>query len=728
MTNILKGASGDLYKTFKPGIIAAVIGIILLIIFIPIGTYIAFAKDLGSKESIMNRNDAGITLLDRNEKPFFTFYQAKQKKIIPLTEIPKQMQQSVIASEDKDFYNHPGFSIRGIARSFVANLHQGELAQGGSTLTQQLVKNALLNPQKNFLRKYQEVVLASEIERRYKKNEILEMYLNSVYFGEGAFGIEQAAETYYDKPASQLTLAESALLTGLLTAPSALSPLSNDPQKAYKKQKIVLDEMVEQKYITKNEEEQALKQKIVFNTNKEELNLVAPHFALMVKDELIQKYGEEQVARSGFKVQTTLNLEWQEYAERVVKNQVSALRSSDVSNGAAVAIEAKTGEVVVLVGSADWYDKENGKVNMVLRKRQPGSSFKPIVYGAAIEEKIITPGTILHDKPTTFPGNYKPENYDRQYRGDLLPRRALANSLNIPAVEVMQMLGVDQAIDTAERLGITALTDRSNYGLSLVLGAGEVPLIEMANAFGTFARAGEYIAPTTILSITDKSGKKIYEYTPESKQVFDPGAAYIISSILSDNAARGEVFGNALTISRPAAVKTGTTEDYRDSLTIGYTPSMVVGVWVGNNDNTPMNQVAGSLGAAPIWRSIMEHTLVGTPIEKFSPPPGLDSANICKEKGLLVKESTSSAQLEYFLKGTEPTQLCFDISPTSIPSPSPDISITDRPTAPPSPTNNPTESPKPSDTPRPTKEIKVPAIFDTPTPSPSVQPSQTPNP
>lgn len=692
-------------KHHKRVIIYTTIAILAFLILIPIITYFYFAKDIATKENIMNSNNTGVLLLDRTGKPFFSFYQAQERKFIPLSDIPDSLQDAVIASEDKDFYKHPGFSIPGILRAVILNLQQEKLAFGGSTITQQLVKTALLTSNKNFLRKYQEVVLAAEIERRYSKKEVLEMYLNSVYFGEGAIGIEQAARTYFGKAPKDLTLSESALLTAILPAPSAFSPLSGDTKEAYRRQKRTLAAMQKQGYISKEQEKAAATTPIVFHPTKDTtINLAAPHFALLVKEQLRKTYTEEQLARSGFKVTTTLNLDFQKIAETTVKDQIQRLIYNHASNGAAVAIDPRNGEILALVGSYDWDDEVFGKYNIVTGKRQPGSAFKPIVYAKGFADETITPGTVLEDKETTFEGNYKPKNYDGKFRGPLLPRRALANSLNIPALEVMQKVGIPNTVDFARKLGITTLKDpsKSPYGISLVLGAAEVPLLELTTAYGVFANNGNLIEPTTILSIKDKYNNTSYTYTPKAEQVLDPRVAFLISSILSDTSARAESFGNALTISRPAAVKTGTTNDYRDALTVGYTPSLVIGVWVGNNDNTPMDSVAGSLGAAPIWRRLMEAFLQGTKVEHFNPPSGLDLLRICKDKGLKVHNATSSAYFEYFLSGTQPTGFCDE-------------------KASPTPTITPTNTPAPSETPSPTSE-------ETPTPTPTETTSPTPSP
>lgn len=663
----------------KKHILVAFGGFAILLIFVALFTYFYFARDLKSKETVMNRNNTGVLLLDHKEEPFFSFYQAQQKTFVPLDQIPNYMQQAVIAMEDKEFYSHPGFSIRGIIRAFAVNFRSGEIRHGGSTITQQLVKNALLNPRRDFLRKYQELILAQEIERRFTKNEILEMYLNSVYFGEGAFGVEEASLTYFNKSAKNLTLAESSLLTALLKAPSSLSPVSGDQKRAIERQKIVLQEMASQGFITSEEKERTEKQKLVFKEKENFINDFAPHFALMVLEELEERYGgEEKVARSGFKVKTTLNLEWQKHAEVAVKNHVNTLARNRASNGGAVAIDPKTGEVRTLVGSKDWFNEDFGKFNIATALRQPGSAFKPIVYAAGFEQRVISPATILRDEPTTFTGpyvqgSYTPRNYDGRFRGPVLARRALANSLNVPSVEVMSKVGLPEAIQMAQRIGITSLKDPSNYGLSLVLGGREVKPIELTNAYAAFANGGEVNKITTILEIKDKNGQTIYTATPEKNRAVRPETAFLISSILSDSQARQEVFGNALDISRPAAVKTGTTQDFRDAWTVGYTPSLAIGVWVGNNDNTPMDSVAGSLGAAPIWRSLMERFLQGTPVEAFSPPPGIIPLWICGDNGLRLenKESTSSAKLEYFIPGTEPSGVCIVPTPTPTPTPVP---------------------------------------------------------
>lgn len=683
---------------YKKLIISSFVALLFLFLVTSIGTYLYFAKDIKSMELIMNRRDGGVILLDRHGTPFFTLYDAKFKTFVPLSEIPTHMQQAVIASEDQNFYSHQGFSIQGIVRSIFLNAKSSELAYGGSTITQQLVKNSLLRPTKSFMRKYQEIIMASELERRYTKSEILTMYLNSVYFGHGAFGVNEASRVYFNKSAKDLDLAEAITLTSFLPAPSISF---NDPQRIRYLQKIALERMLKYNYINQEQFASAINKTVEFKTDSD-INSVAPHFAIMVRDELIKKYGEETIASSGFRVVTTLDLDLQRYVEKAVVDQVARLTPDNVSNGAAVVIDPKTSEIRALVGSKNWFDDNYGKFNVALSPRQPGSSFKPIVYSAALEQGIITPATILHDSPVTYAGGYRPVNYDRKFRGNVTVRRALANSLNVPAVEVLSKLGVAPAVDEAKLFGLTTIQDPSQYGLSLTLGAAEVKLLELTNAYAVFANNGYKNTPTAIDRIVDKLGKTIYLHQTDPQQIIKPGTAFLISSILSDSAARAEALGNLLNVSRPAAVKTGTTDDYKDAWTLGYTPSIVVGVWVGNNNNAPMSMIAGSLGAAPIWKQIMEYYFQNTPAEAFVQPSDVVALTICGDNNQPGKTASSSAIREYFIYGTEPTRPCFVSSPTPSVSPSPTQSQTPTPQFTIAPTLAPTVTPTPSPTPQPT--------------------------
>ncbi len=622
---------------------------------IGIATYYVFASDIQTRDGIMNKNETGVVLYDRNNTPFFTFYQAKRQKEVLLSEISPNLKNAVIAAEDKDFYKHNGFSIKGILRSLILDLKIGGTAYGGSTITQQLVKNSLLSTQKSYLRKFQEIVLAHELENKYTKDEILEMYLNSVYFGEGAFGAEEAAKTYFDKRASDLTLGESALLAGLLPSPSLLSPYSSNWKEAFDRQHLVLDKMAKQGYISKSKGKLAEAENIILNQTQRDINKNAPHFALMVRDELIKKFGEEYVVRSGLKVRTGLDLSWQKYAENIVSENVAKLASNRVSNGAAVVLDAKSGEVRALVGSVDWFDDNFGKVNMATSPRQTGSSFKPIVYSTALEERVITPATILKDQPTTFKLNepgaviYSPHDYDNRYRGNVTARRALSNSLNIPTVEVLSKTGVRNVVNKATQFGID-LHD-SYYGLSLALGTAEIPLIKLTQAYNVFANQGKFVSIKTITSIEDKNGKRIFEDKSRPQDVLDEGVAYQIWSILSDKVTRREIFGNTLDTVVPAAVKTGTTDSYKDAWTMGFTPNLTVGVWVGNNNNRAMDTVAGSLGAAPIWKALIEKFSEEYAYKSYPVPPDLVALDVC---GL-----NKNTQKEYFLLGTQPLSCVF---------------------------------------------------------------------
>jgi len=710
-----------LFSNPKKKLIYLGIIILVILVIIPPATYLYFANDLKSKENIMNTQQTGLTLLDRDGQPFYTYDLAKTITYVPISQIPENTQHALVASEDKTFYTDPGFSVTSIARAFLADIFAGKIVQGGSTITQELAKNAFLTSSQNVLRKYQELVLAAELTRRFSKQDILELYLDSVYFGEGAFGIQNAAETYFGISAKNLDLAQSAILIGVLPAPSAYSPLSNSPDIAKERQKIVLQEMVEDGYITQDQETQAENESLTYNTNQTQTqSVIAPHFALYIRDQLFKQYGEERVIRDGFRVTTTIDRNLQEYAQQAVATQVKYLQYDHATNGAAVALNPKNGQILAMVGSYDWTDPKFGQTNMAITPRQPGSSFKPIIYGRAIEDHLITPATVLQDVKTTFPGKYTPHDYDYSYRGNVTVRRALANSLNIPAVEVMEKVGVPNGIDQAQKMGITTLQSASHYGLSFVLGSGEIPLLQMTNVYATFADQGVYHDTTGIIQIKDKYGETVTTPTnffsfliylnpyswfnnsgdQNNQQVISPDAAYLITSILSDNAARAEEFGGALTINRTAAVKTGTTDDFKDALTLGYTPSFVVGVWVGNNNDKPMDSVAGSLGAAPIWRLIMEHYLIDTPNETFPMPSDIITEEVCPY-GQYTRQ-----YMEYFIDGTQPNSC--------------GITVTSYPTFAPAPTSGPTPTNQPGPTATP-----VPQPTITPLPQPTATPVQT---
>jgi 1A family penicillin-binding protein len=627
-------------------------GIALAIIF-PVGTYAYFARDIQDRDRLMNRNNTGIILKDRNGETFYSSGLLSTRDDVPLSEISDNVENALIASEDKDFYKHHGFSVRGTGRALVNNvLNRDATASGGSTITQQLVKNKLLSSDKNYLRKYQEVAMSIAVERRYSKDEILDMYLNSAYFGEGAFGINDAAQTYFAKDAKDLSLAESTMLVGLLPAPSSYSPVSGSAKLAAESQRNVLRKMVIEGKITEQQRDEVLNTQLAYSDEAKKAGAeYAQHFADMVVKELEQQYGEEVVKRSGFTVTTTLDLSKQKTAEDIIRSQVAKTASRGGTNSGLVSIDPRSGEVIALVGSVDYYNKEFGQVNMATALRQPGSSFKPIYFSDAIDRELVTANTTLDDKKMTFGGTYSPKNYDNAYKGKMPLRNALAQSRNIPAVEVMQKEGVTNAVEAANRMGISSVDEPNKYGLSLALGTAEVRLMQMTSAYGAFANKGNLYKPITYTKVVDKYNKTIAENRIERpRAVLKPDTAYIMSSILSDTSARAPTFGSSLNISgRTVALKTGTTNDNKDAWTIGYTPSLVTGVWLGNNANQPMRGLAGGSGAGSTWKLAMEQFLKGSKRESFTRPNGVVEVQVCSDTG---------NRSEFFIRGTEPSDTC----------------------------------------------------------------------
>lgn len=641
-------------KLSKPKKFFVIFGPILaFLVVVPVATYAYFASDISNQERLMNRNNTGIVLTDRNGETIYSIGKAQHRKLVPLSEMSKSIKDAVIAAEDKDFYKHEGFSITGIGRAVFS----GGGAGGGSTLTQQLAKNTLLTEQQTFLRKYQELFIALAIEQQYTKDQILEMYLNSVYYGENAFGIEDAAKTYFNKTPKDLSLAESAMLIGVLPAPSAYSPITGNPEYAKERQTTVLTRMVNNGYITDAEKQAALAVQLAYAPSEAGNAGVAPHFAQMVLQELYAKYSEETVTRAGYQVKTTLDKTLQQQLAANINNHIKYIQRNGGSNAAGVAIDPESGELRALVGSADWNNVEWGKVNIVTTARQPGSSFKPIYYAAALANGTITTATVLHDKQTSF-GGYSPKNADDKFRGDITVRNALAQSLNIPSVEVMQKFGIDASIAAAKRLGVTTFRDDISYGLPLALGAAEIPLLQMTNAYAAFANEGQQYSTTIIKEIKNKFSQTIFTSNEKPKTAISPQGAFLISSILSDPNARAPIFGSSLTIpGKTAAVKTGTTDKNRDALAIGYTPQLVVGVWVGNNNNAPMNN-GGAGMAGPIWVNTMKQALANVKDTSFTVPSGVIQKPICYGNYGLASTSGTNTFNEYFLASALPTVTC----------------------------------------------------------------------
>ena len=606
-------------------------------------------------------------IYSKDGKLLYTIYTSRNQSFVSLSNIPKYLQKATISIEDKNFYNHGAIDIKGIARAAYVTLSHKSV-QGGSTITQQLVRNSLLTLDRTITRKIKEVLLSFVVESIYSKDRILEMYLNQVSYGGTAWGVEAASQIYFGKDVSKLTLSESAFLAGLPQAPSVYSPFGSHPEDGKSRQLQVLQSMKDSGYITKEQQRKAAGEALVFSQIKD--NITAPHFVFFIKDLLVQEYGEKVVEQGGLTVTTSLDLSVQKIAEDAVASEEATL-GKNWYNAASMVTRPGTGEILAMVGSRNYFDTErDGNVNVAIAKRQPGSSIKPINYATGLI-KGYTAATPFVDQRTCFPNPsgapYCPLNYDFKFHGVQQMRYALANSFNIPAVKMLKLNGLEAMIATASAMGINSFTDPDRYGLSLTLGGGEVTMVEMTQAYGVFANSGYKINLHPILKVVDSKGKVIQQYKPvESpllgKKVLPDGVAYIISNILSDNGARSASFGSNSPLYLKGfnvSVKTGTTNDYRDNWTIGYTPSYVVATWVGNNDNKPLQGVvSGVTGAAPIWHQIMAALIKDKPAESFSKPENVIGATICSTSGLLPQATGSPyvcpTRYEYFIRGTIP--------------------------------------------------------------------------
>lgn len=604
----------------------------LLGVFCLVALFFWYSKDLPNPNKLRDRAVAQSTkIYDRTgEHLLYEIHGDQKRTLIQLTDLPPYVTQAAIALEDKNFYNHSGFSLLGILRSFIVDVLHGNLGQGGSTLTQQFVKNALLTREKRISRKIKELILSYRIEQKYSKQEILQMYFNEIPYGSIIYGVQAAAQTYFNKDAKNLTLAESAALAALTNAPTALSPWGKNKAKLIDRQHYALDQMVGQKYITAEQAEAAKNEPLNFQARLN--NIEAPHFVFYVRDWLAGTLGNQLVDEGGLKIITTLDYDLQKKAEELITTQGEINQKDwEAESAAAIALDNHTGQILSMIGSRDFFDDTiDGQVNAAVAPRQPGSSFKPIVYTAAWQ-KGYRPESLLFDLETDFPSPnqpvYHPKNYDLKERGPVSLRQALAGSLNVPAVKLLYLVGTESVLDLAAQLGYTTLTDRSRFGLSLVLGGGEVTLLEHANAFATLARNGTFLPTTPILRVENGQGEILEEFDQNKlfpKKVLDPNIAEITSHVLSDNNARAFVFGaqNYLTLpDRLVAAKTGTTNNYHDAWTMGYTPAYSVGVWVGNNKNQAMKKGAdGSKIAAPIWQGIFKELTKGKPVESFVKP------------------------------------------------------------------------------------------------------------
>lgn len=643
------------------GIIGGIVFVFLLFLW--------YSKDLPTPGKLTNAQQTESTrLYDRNGKLLYSVYKDQNRTYVKLQDIPKKVQEATIAIEDRNFYKNDGFSITGYLRA-ARDIVLLRGLSGGSTITQQLVKNVLLTSERTLPRKIKELILSIQVDQKYSKDQILEMYLNDVGYGGAAIGVEAASQLYFGKSVKELNLAQSALLAGLPQSPTAYSPFSG--KKYYiDRSELVLQAMYEEKYITEKERDTALKEIKNMKFDQKDATIKAPHFVMYVKQLLAEKFGDEMVENGGLQVTTTLDLDIEKKAESIVKEEIEKLKGFKVGNGSAIVMDPKNGEILAMVGSKDYFDQSNdGNFNTSIAARQPGSSMKPIMYATAFE-KGYTPATFIMDVKTEFPGGegqkpYVPANYDGKFIGPVHVRFALGNSLNIPAVKLLAKVGVKDTMQKAYDMGIQnwepTKSNVENVGLSLVLGGRETSLLHIVTAYSVFANGGTRHDPIAILKVTDRKGNVLFENkTKEGKRVLSEEVSFLVSHILLDNVARTAAFGPNSFLNIPGktvSVKTGTTDEKRDNWTIGYTPSYVVGVWVGNNDNSPMNSAiaSGVTGASPIWNRIMKEVLRGKSDEQFKKPDNVQAMEIDAYGGGLPVDGQPK-RVEYFIKGTEPTR------------------------------------------------------------------------
>jgi 1A family penicillin-binding protein len=647
------GASTALLVLFTLGLMGAVgVGSVAA------SVYAGVTRDLPAVSALADRQPFQTTrIYDRNGVLLHEFYSPTEgrRTLVPLAEISPWMADATLAAEDATFYDNPGVDAHGVARALWQNLaHQG-IVSGASTITQQLVRNTLIpedeRERQTILRKVEEAVLAYRVNAMYSKDDVLDMYLNEVYYGNQAYGVAAAAEVYFGKAPADLTLAEASLLAGLPQSPSDYNPRLHFDV-ARERQRYVLDQMVRNGFIDEATAANAWHEPPTLAPPPDD-ELKAPHWVFYVRDLLEQRYGPRLLYQGGLQVYTTLDLRLQERLEQVARDNAANLKLHGASNTGIVAIDPRTGEILAMVGSIDYHDAAiDGQVNVTVSERQPGSSIKPVVYLTAFEKAGFTPATVLSDAPKCFPGGqgqppYCPVNYDNKFHGPVPVRVALGNSLNLPAVETLNTVGVPNAVEMANRLGIASLDATKPYGLSLTLGGVEVTPLELAGAYATFANQGRRMGPVAIQRIVDGRDRVIEEARPTSgEQVVDPRLVYMLTNILSDSNARLITYGphSGLELSRPAAAKTGTTDNYRDTWTMGYTPNLTIGVWVGNTDGHPMREVLSSMSAGKIWHEAMEAAfqVLQLPVEEFQRPDGLVDVPVSNEPG----HSTDLAPVE----------------------------------------------------------------------------------
>jgi len=654
------------------------LGLVLSLVFLGFltGMLWRFFQRLPSVTELQEPPSLTSRITDREGRVLYKFYEKQNRTWVEIEKVPQNLIWATVAIEDKNFWQHNGFSAKGILRAAWHNWRHPEAPlMGGSTITQQLVKNKLIGGEKTWERKLREMVLAVLAEMKFEKEEILEFYFNQIAYGGEIYGAEEAALSYFGKHVWEIDLAEAAFLAGLPAAPTTYSPNGSQPELAKARQEKVLEEMRAAGYIEEEAKNLAREEEIeVLNRPVE---IIAPHFVFYVRDLLAEKMGIRKLESAGLTIKTSLDLDIQREVEKIVEEELAKVERLRISNGAALVTRPETGEVLAMVGSRDyWNGKIDGNVNVVLRPRQPGSSIKPVNYLAALE-KGFTAATVIPDTAIVYklPGqeDYSPRNYDNKYRGNVSLRTALASSLNVPAVKVLAAIGVDSMIDMGEKMGINTWGERKRFGLSLTLGGGEVKMIEMAEVYGTLANSGERVEIRPILEIEDFQGKSIYKAEVQRRKVVSEELAFLINDILADNRARAPVFGtNSLLVipGKTVAVKTGTTNSLRDNWCLGYTPEVLVAAWVGNNDNSPMSWVAsGVSGATPIWQRIMAELLEGREDQKWEVPESLEKINICRQTGTLPCEGCPEIGEEYFLPGTAPRLRCIKITASPTPTP-----------------------------------------------------------
>lgn len=646
----------------KPGLRAAtrITGVMagLAVLFVA-GLFLYFSKDLPSPGQINARTlEQSTKFYDRTgQVMLYELYGDKNRSVVKLDVISDHLEHATIAVEDEDFYRHGAFSSIGIIRAAVNNvLNRENGVQGGSTITQQYVKNALLTGERTFTRKIKELILSIQIEQLYKKNDILELYLNEIPYGTLAYGAQAASKTFFDKDAKDLTIDEAAMLAALPRAPTFYSPYGENTADLTERQHTIINLMQEQGYITKEQADEAKKVDTLAKINPSPnlyADIKAPHFVLYVQQLLERKYGIKEVREGGFNVVTSLDWGKQQIAEEAVKNNISKVDRLGGDNAALVAEEVKTGQVLAMVGSRDFRHPGYGSFNAALAGRQPGSSFKPYVYATLFKEQSWGPGSTMYDVATDFGAGYRPNNFDFRFKGIMPIRQALGESRNIPAVKALYIVGVDNAIDQAHKMGITTLNDGAGaYGLSLVLGAGEVKLADHVHGYRTFGNSGKFTDQAYILKVTDQKGKVLEEWKEkDGEQVLDEEIASAMTDILSDDAARVGTFGranrNVVVPGLTAAAKTGTTDQSRDGWMMGYTTRIAAGVWVGRHDNKAMNSITSDQ-TGPIWTEFMRRAHEGQPDEKFTRHPKLKTVTIDKNTGRLPNERTSARTTDIF--------------------------------------------------------------------------------